>query len=700
LKDHDVANSLTYQLPLSSLDGRGRSFLKIPAEVFPMKRLLTILLVMFVCLSASAALAATSVYPVKGVFGFDAPVLQQKAPTFAKLVSSRGFASLEKEFDTEFRKVFGPLAVDTITDLNKHEVLVASLHLVRASEYVVPKMGNYEVHLPITLSIVITNPSTGEAVYSFTKTSYAAVLLANPNADLQAQKLLLNQTESNYRTLMQTLIKEAKVGYNPTKIEITIADTWKGLYILDKGSKFGIAKDDSIVDSAGNELSVKYVSENYAVAASLLGNVDRSRKFFKYATASTANQFNKPRVLTMHEGWNNPILTEISYFFDSEVATESAFTLLPVNEYFRKLLETVARDTYSGKFETTEQREMPDYLIKFSASAPRLYTISEKGKFALNVYEQYVLGELLDKQGRIIFSAVGSNRIEDKNVGGMVFDKNARLEVVLKNAVVNLAEQFTKSIKYSHFVLPVKNVDGKFVEINDTSRTLRIGQEVTLYRSVGKVSGVSTDVTIPLWQANVVEVQNGNARLELLMPLVDKGVGIATDDMVLIDSMTVSATADHSSTSVTYCSHIAPKLGTLDIDDFSVVSRAFGYLLPYSLYDRDELFSRKIHEAAKFGGFKDTLKLGKINTSGRCLLPVYQASIEKKQCENGNCNFDINLAVGYRLYVNNEKKGGTASKTKISIEDCIQSSQKPVIQEKLSKDSLELLKTNIQTLRY
>ena len=325
-----------------------------------MKRLTMVLLVMLICFTSSSLLAATAVYPVKGVFGFDAPTLKQKAPTFAKLVTLRGIGELEKEFDLEFRKIFGPLAAENITDVNKHEILVASLHLIRASQYVVPKMGNYEVHMPITLSIVITNPSTGEAVYSFTKTSYAAALLANPNVDLQAQKLLLDQTASNYRTLMLSLIHEAKAGYNPSKIEISIADTWKGLYILDKGSKFGIAKDDSIVDSAGNELNVRYVSENYAVAASLLGNVDRSKKFFKYATASTANQFTKPRVLTMHEGWNDPTLTDISHFFDSEVSTESAFTLLPVNEYFRKLLETVARDTYSGKFETTEQREMPD----------------------------------------------------------------------------------------------------------------------------------------------------------------------------------------------------------------------------------------------------------------------------------------------------------------------------------------------------
>jgi len=445
---------------------------------------------------------------------------------------------------------------------------------------------------------------------------------------------------------------------------------------------------------------VKHVAEDYAVAASLLGKIDKSRKLFKYATASTSNQFNKPRVLTMHEGWNDNLLRDISYFFDSEVSKESAFTLLPVNEYFRSLLERLARDTYSGKFETTEQREMPDYLIKYSASPPRHYTIGEKGKFSINVYEQYVLGELLDKQGRIIFSATGTNRIEDKNVGGMVFGKDARLEVLLKNAVVDLAEKFSKSIKLSRFVMPVKNVDGKRIEIEDKSRELRIGQSVVIYRNIGKVSGVSSEVTIPIWEANVVEVQKGSTKLELLLPIAEKGTGVSGDDVVILDSVSAAHTADQSTTSVTYCSGISPKLGTIEIDDFSVISRAFGYLLPYTLYDHDDSYFQKIRDAAKFGGFKDSLKLGKVDTSGRCLLPVYKADQTNTSCDKGVCELKLTLAAGYRLYQGKERKGGTASNRDISIEDCMQSSQKPVIQSEFSKALIEPMKTNILKLTY
>jgi hypothetical protein len=664
------------------------------------------MIVVFLCtLMPSLVLAAPTVYPIKEVFGFEATALTAKAPTFVKWVEMRGkeprFA-LGGGFDAAFRKEFGTLSAENVTDVNKHEVLVASLHLIRASQYVVPKMGNNEVHMPITLSIVITNPSTGEVIYSFTKTSYASALLAKSESETQAEKLLLDKTASNYSSLLQTLIKEVKEGYNPTKIDISVSKVWNGLYILDKGSKSGIARDDNLIDATGTELSVKYVTEDYAVAASLLGQVERGQKFFKYATASTASQFTKPRVLTMHEGWSklNPELANISHLYDSEVSKDSAFTLLPVNVYYQKMLEALARDTYSGKYETTNQRAVPDYMLKFSAAPPRLYTMGEKGKFSINVYEQYILGELLDKQGRIIFSAVGSDRIEDKDVGGMVFGKEARLEVLQKNAVVNLAEQFAKSIKFSHLVHPVMKVDGKNITLDDNSRDLRIGQEVTLYRNIGRVDGIKNDVVIPIWQASVVEAEKGEVKLDLVLPMLDKGVGVSRDDIVIVDAMTAASTAVQSETSVSYCADISSKLGSLDVEDFKVISRAYGYRLPYTLYDSDDAFFSMTHEALRNGGFKDTLKLGKIDTAGRCLLPVHKADFKKNVCEQGLCTHEVSFVAGFRLYSNKEVKGKAASGTTIKTEDCIQSCQLPVIQGDLSKNVLGLLSDAIIKVRY
>jgi hypothetical protein len=652
------------------------------------------------CLFSSIVYAAPTVYPVKEVFGFDDADLVQKAPAFDRWSKSRGTKSFASEFDAAFRKEFGTSAAENITDVNKHEVLVASLHLIRASEYKVPKLGNYEVHMPLTLSIAITNPATGDVIYSFTKTSYGTVLLSGEGSDSQGLSVKLEKNATNYAFLLQTLIKEAKQGYNPTKIDISVVKTWNGLCVLDKGSKFGIARDDNLVDSSDNEISVKYVAEDYAIAAPLLGKAETGQKFYKFGTASTENQFNKPRVMTLHEGWDDYDLENISRLFDSELSKESAFTLLPVNEYFRKLLETVAMDTYAGKFETTQQRAIPDYMMKFTSSVPRVYAMNEKGKFSINVYEQYILGELLDKQGRIIFSAVGSDRIEDKNVGGMVFDREARLEVVRKNAVVNLAEQFAKSIKFSHQVHPVKNVSGNAIDLDDMTRDLRLGQDAVIYREIGRVDGIKSKIIVPIWQASVVEAENGKVKLDLVLPLAGKGIGVSDSDMVIVDAITSGATADQSETALTYCSGISPKLGSMDISDFPVISRVAGYRLHYTLYDNETQFSAKIHDALGKGGFKDTLKLGKVNTAGRCLQPVHKAAMEKNRCEGGVCTHEVSLVAGYRLYTGKDVKGKIASSTNIKTEDCLQDCQIPVIQGDLSKNALGIFKDTIGKLRY
>lgn len=722
-----------------------------------MKRLIIILL--SVCLLPVISEAAPKVYPVKRVFGFRQNALAG-APAFQKWVAARSAAGemrearsiLSKEFEAEFKKAFGPLAADNITDKNKHEVLVASLHLLRASEYTVPKIAFSEVAMPITLCIIITNPATGEALYSFTKTSYAttrvvktnvggeeAAVQNSPNQSSASQEQLPASTDrgvpdaeedremfvnarpsdqeqaqmiadagANYKYLVATLIKEAKDNYNPSNIEIKIADVWKSFYILDKGSKFGIVKDDNITDASGNELTVIHAAEDYAVAQSLLGKVDRGGKFFKYATGSAAGQFNKPRVLTMHEGWRDPILRGISYIFDSEISKESAFTLLPVNEHFTRLLQSVAQDSYAGKYETTSQRSMPDYLIKFAATQPRFYKISEEGKFGHHVYEQSVAGELLDRQGRILFSAVGIDRIEEENVAGMVFAVKDRLEILMKNATLKLAEQFSRSIKFSRFVLPVTGADGKVIEIKDTSRDLRIGKDVVIYRKIGKVNGIAADVVVPLWQASVVDVQHDTAKLDLIMKLTDEAIAVSTDDVVIMDAMSAAGTENQSNTSIKYCTHERSQRGPLAIDDFQVVSRAYGYLSPYTLYDQDEDFTKKIRDAAKFGGFRDRLELNKAETAGRCVLPVYRASRGEKgtdqtiiQCdEKGICTDNIEIAVGYRLYINNERKGGSASKTKVTVNNCRRTVCAPVMQGELSKAIHDLLKTNMVQIKF
>jgi hypothetical protein len=236
--------------------------------------------------------------------------------------------------------------------------------------------------------------------------------------------------------------------------------------------------------------------------------------------------------------------------------------------------------------------------------------------------------------------------------------------------------------------------------VDDKSRELRIGQEVVLYRNIGRVDGVKTDVVIPIWQANVVEAANGKVKLDLLLPMLDKGVGVSRDDIVIVDAMSAASTAEQSETSVSYCTQPSAKLGSLEFNDFKVLSKAFGYLLPYTLYDNDDAFSRMTHEALRDGGFKDTLKLDKVDTAGRCLLPVHKADFKKNVCEKGVCTHEISLVAGFRLYAGQDVKGKAATSTAMKTENCTENCQPSVIQGDLSKTSLSLLKDAILKVRY
>lgn len=648
----------------------------------------------------SLVIAAPSVYPVREAIGFADTHLAQKAPAFSRWVAMVGVETLGLSFTSAFRKEFGTAAVADITETTRHRTLVASLHLIRASQYAVPKIdGTAELHLPLTLSILFTNPDTGEVVYSFTRTSYAAVrTLKSQQND---EQLLSEAIDKNFNVLLKGLIEEARKGYDPIQVGAAVVKIWKGLYILDKGTKLGIARDDTLSDPAGNEIQVCYAAEDYAVATMILGDARVGQKFSKYANQTLMSQLKKPKVLTMQNGWNDEQLKTISNIFDSELSKDSAFTILPVNESLSTLLRAVARDTSVGQFAVTNQRALPDYMIKFTAAKPRYYELAQSGKFGTLVYEQYLLGELLDKQGRIIYSALGSDRIEDKNVAGMLFDSQARLEVLQKNAVTQLAQQFSSSIKFAQFVLPVSSAEGQSIQIEDLPRQLRSDQAVLVFRDVGKVDGISSEVWVPIWEATVVEAVDGKAMIQPLSEIAPglKGTAISQGDVVLLDAVTVGK-ARESETSVIYCSGISPKLGALDIDDFSVISRGFGHTLPYSLYDSDADFVAKITQAIKSGGFKDSLNLGKVNTGNRCLQPVHKVSFKKNLCEQGLCTYDLSLIVGFRLYADREVKGKAGTATTIKTEDCPETCQLSVVQGDLSKNSLGLIKDAILKVHY
>jgi hypothetical protein len=648
----------------------------------------------------AGAAQGPAVYPVKSVFGFYGNDVSSRPPVITAWLNSLPEGQLSKEFQSAFRQSFGTVAVATINQADRYKTMLASLHLVRTSHYTVPKGEVTEHYFPITLSISFTNPASGDLLYSFTGTSYAVVSLGAGETPEQSS-LVFTAIGDNYRSLLSKLITESSQKYNPTKIEATVAKVWKKLAVLDKGSKYGVGLNDQLEDDKGNMVEVIRVTEDYSIARSLGGQVKDGQKYSKYANQDTAKVVKKPRVLTMHKGWNNAELASIAIFFDSEVTKESAFTLLPVNEGLMALLSAAAAETGISN-EIKNNRALPDYLIKFTASPPRLYDIREPGKFGFKVYEQYILGELLDKQGRIIYSAVGKDKIEDKDIAGMVFGTEARLEILRKNAVKDMAVQFSKEIKFAHFELPVTKIENGLVELNDTARQVRFGQNLFIFRNIGQVDGIRGDVLVPIQQVVVTSTTNGVVVADLLGEITDelKGVTVSVGDSAVFDALS-SGKADEADNAVVYCATTPVGAKALTMDDFSIVSRGFGYLLPYPLYDNDAGFRDKVQGAVRSGGFKESdLKLGTIDAGGRCILPLYKASVEKQKCDTDSCELTVSLAAGYRPHIGQEKRKVVGQKLEINLEKCVETSLNPIIQSELTRSVLGLLKENVTRVRF
>lgn len=214
---------------------------------------------LFPCRSYAAP--AVCIYALPRVIGLDDQPLEGKAPAFAKWVKEKGNTPiLSKEFVQDFESQFRGITVNNIDAANKHNVIVASLHLVRASQYGVRKISNIEYCLPLTLSIVFMDPVTTDVIYSFTDTSYAPVTLADSESPENSDGLLREAVGNNYTALVHRLITKARAGYNPAQTDVSVAKIWKGLYILDKGIKFGIAGGDSLADRNGNTIQVMYTT--------------------------------------------------------------------------------------------------------------------------------------------------------------------------------------------------------------------------------------------------------------------------------------------------------------------------------------------------------------------------------------------------------------------------------------------------------
>ena len=164
--------------------------------------------------------ANIQIYPLKGIFG-----LEQGCRTDPSKYEANGSSIVcdfsqaidndvirkqaEQLFVQGLKQSFGEKIVDTISQKTKNRTYVASLEVLRASEYIVKKDSTAEIFLPVTLSLKLTNVLSGEVIYSDSVTLSQPIQVLTTEIDSTATKTAIRQKfQSTLLMLTQQVTQE------------------------------------------------------------------------------------------------------------------------------------------------------------------------------------------------------------------------------------------------------------------------------------------------------------------------------------------------------------------------------------------------------------------------------------------------------------------------------------------------------------
>src|SRR5690606_19037994 len=163
----------------------------------------------------------------------------------------------EQIFLQSLKQNFGTQIVDTISQKTKNRTYIASLEVLRASEYIVKKDSTAEIFLPVTLSLKLTNVLSGEVIYSDSATLSQPIQVLTTDIDSTTTKIAIKQKlQSTLLTLTKQVTEELKSKLKISETETQLIERWKSYLVLDNFFKQGIATQDELRSPHGDLIRV------------------------------------------------------------------------------------------------------------------------------------------------------------------------------------------------------------------------------------------------------------------------------------------------------------------------------------------------------------------------------------------------------------------------------------------------------------
>ncbi|WP_235942330.1 hypothetical protein [Acinetobacter terrae] len=527
------------------------------------------------------------------------------------------------------------------------------------------KDSTAEIFLPVTLSLKLTNVLSGEVIYSDSATLSQPIQVLTVEIESAATKAAIKQKfQSTLLSLTQQVTQELKSKLKISETETQVIDQWKSYLVLDKGFNQGIAAQDELSSTDGDLIRVVHADSDYAVALPVL--MSGNSKHFSKVSTNTRQAMNKPKALVVdvltYQGESKDLIEQI---FSDAVGEQASFTLTPVNRRYSAMAQSVSEQTALAQSEDINQRELPEFFIRINVMPAIAYEQAVGKMTQQQVVYSEVFAEMIDRSGRVIFSAHATDEIKEIISQGMGFSLEARKEISLKNALIQLGQKFQKGIQFTRSDLKVSGSSQQNVNIEDKGERLSVGMKVHVYNQQ-KVA--QRNVLIPTWEATVIERNGSQVKAQLDFPVSGNDrLPVHSGDVILVDS---NAAVGDSKLARVFCPNMhTEQVGEIPFYGFGpLIYHAFSSESKRPFYATGSGFRGQtalkdaVIQLTENSGFKKNLDLKFYLPRDECLQPVFKIQVKensiKCNADKSNCDATLVMGSGARRFNDKAEKIG------------------------------------------
>lgn len=539
------------------------------------------------------------------------------------------------------------------------------LSVTRASEYRNERAGQIDIQIPITLTLQIIKPDRGRVAYTLTDTQYSPFIFTKEEVNLPATKdIIRKRVIANMFSQVDYLVSEAKKVFNPKSNEVKIIGKSGKYFVLNGGYEIGFNIKNPEIEAFNTEKPneqylVKVISakSGHTIVREMQGKLEEGMSL-SFIFESNADDSSKPGLMPItnfdQQGQKSDLQTAMAQQFIKNLGFSSRFNIVPVNTSYKSIMDTIQSQVFCdvdwGKYPASNpikgsRTDLPQFYAKFDVESSKIYR-NDGAKNAQGISteseEDFAIAtsvSLIDSKMRVHYSEAVVEPYKIRRVNGSGLSIQSAQDVAVQNAVLKLANNFSKNAKLEVRDLNINKIEGNKLWVSAKGLGALDITTFTVYRELG-VEFKGQKVLLPLELGEGVEPlsQQGDelvisfSTVTTETPLPRKGDKIRLEGLAKPGAVNVQRCAlpDFSIERSVY----QPKYTRL------FVEAGINNSTKLQLIETSEEVHSSIIKMLDVGNFKSD-SITKANPSNLCFQVGSALRPDVQNCESGRCKATV-----------------------------------------------------------